>query len=530
MPTRRYTDRHPEDLMSRFDPAWLEKLEELRAQGIEPYPNGMRPTHTSTELHARFVGVDDPSAQSTETFAVAGRLMFRNKMGKAMFLRIADRGEATVADVDKEGSPVQRGGVIQVWVRRDDVGEEAFAALKKLDIGDFVWAEGTMIRTRTGELTLSATSARLASKILRPFPDRRKALTDVETRVRQRYVDLFINPETRTTFRKRSLIVRRIREFFEERDFLEVETPMMHTIPGGAAARPFVTHHNALDMELYLRIAPELFLKRLLVGGLERVYEINRNFRNEGLSTKHNPEFTMLEFYWAWATVDDLMDLNEALISGLALEVAGSHKVPFNGMELDFSPPFRRADMDVLISEQTGLTLEDLADASRIEAWWRTQHKVGEDARLPANRGKWWELLFDEYVEHTLVNPTFVTGFPVEISPLSRRRDAEPDRVDRFELICATWEIANGFSELNDPVDQAARFQAQVDAREAGDDEAMFFDEDYIRALSYGMPPAAGEGIGIDRLVMLLTGRTSIRDVILFPTLRPEAKASSSEA
>lgn len=508
--------------MYTFDDAWLEKLEAMRERGDEPYPNGFVVTHTSTQLHERFVDVEKPEDEDYGEVAVAGRLMFRNRMGKVLFLRIADRGEPTVPAKDKEGEDIQLGGRIQVFVRKNDVGEEAYERLKKLDIGDWVFAKGTMMRTRTGELTVRAESCELAAKIMNTFPDRHHGISDVEFRSRRRYVDLFMNESTRRTFRLRSKIIRYIRDYFEEREFLEVETPMMQVIPGGAAARPFVTHHNALDIDLYLRIAPELYLKRLLVGGFERVFEINRNFRNEGVSTKHNPEFTMLEFYQAWATYKDLMDLSEDLISGLVQEVVGTTRVKFADFDIDFSTPWRRADMDELIAEHTGLSLDDLQSCEAMEAFWRKEQKVGEGESLPTVRGKWWEWLFDAYVEHKLVNPTFVTGFPTEISPLSRRNDSDPSRVDRFELICATWEIANAFSELNDPVDQAGRFSAQVEAREAGDEEGMYFDADYIRALTYGMPPAAGQGIGIDRLVMLLTGCASIREVILFPTLRPE--------
>ena len=518
--------------MYDFDPAWLAKLDELRADGVNPYPNGMAPTHTSTELHAAFKDVEDPTTlEGWGEVAVAGRLMFRNKMGKAMFLRVQDRGEANVEGTDKDGEPEMKGGVIQLWVKRDLVGADAYTRLKKLDIGDHVWARGTLFRTRTGELTLVVTEACLASKILTPFPDRFHGMTDVELRSRQRYVDLFMNSATRDTFRDRSKIIRYVRTFFEDREFIEVETPMMQTIPGGAAARPFVTHHNALDMALYLRIAPELFLKRLLVGGLERVFEINRSFRNEGTSVKHNPEFTMLEFYWAWATYRDLMDLTEELLVGLVKHVRGDDMhVAFNGHDIDFSPPFRRAHMDDLIVEHTTLAADQMRDSEALEAYWRAHETVKEGDKLPTTVGKWWEWLFEEYVEHKLVNPTFVTGFPAEISPLARRNDEDPFRTDRFELIVATWELANAFSELNDPVDQAARFAAQVEARDGGDDEAMFFDADYIRALTNGMPPAAGQGIGIDRLVMLLTGRTSIREVILFPTLRPEQSESTEPA
>ncbi|MCO4743173.1 MAG: lysine--tRNA ligase [Proteobacteria bacterium] len=516
--------------MYTFDPTWLAKLDQLREAGVEPYPNGFTVSHLSTQLHERFVDVEDPTeAEDGKGISVAGRVMFRNVFGKAMFLRLQDRGEPTVDSTDKDGNAVKLGGTIQIWIRKNEIGEEAYAIFKKLDIGDFVWAKGHMMRTRTGELTVFAEEAQRAGKILSPFPDRYHEMSSVELRARQRYVDLFMNEGTRDVFRKRSRIVRAVRDFFEDRDFLEVETPMMQVIPGGAAARPFVTHHNALDMPLYLRIAPELYLKRLVVGGFERVFEVNRNFRNEGVSVKHNPEFTMLEFYMAWATYHDLMDLTEELLSGLAVEVTGSSTVPFADKTLDFSPPFRRADMDELIAEKTGMPRADLMDVAAMEAFWRSKHRVGDDAKLPSSIGKWWELYFDEYVEATLIDPTFVTGFPAEISPLARRNDEDPFRTDRFELIINGWEIANAFSELNDPVDQAQRFEDQVSAREAGDDESMYFDADYIRALTYGMPPAAGEGIGIDRLVMLLTGRTSIREVILFPTLRPERSQSEAE-
>ncbi|TVQ92714.1 MAG: lysine--tRNA ligase [Deltaproteobacteria bacterium] len=517
--------------MYPFDPKFQHKLEELRQAGVEPYPTAhdLRVTHLSTALHRAFVGVDDPTehprygSEGFDDVAVGGRLMFRNRMGKLLFLRIQDRGDPTVSDLDAEGSPVKRGGVIQVMVRKNDVGDEAFEALKKLDIGDFVWARGAVVRTRTGELTVKATQARLASKIMAPFPDRFHQLTDAETRYRQRYVDLFINPEVRETFRARSRIVRAVRRFFEDRDFIEVETPMMQTLPGGAAARPFVTHHNALGIELFLRIAPELFLKRLVVGGFERVFEVNRNFRNEGISLKHNPEFTMLEFYMAWATFRDLMDLTEELLVELATQVVGEDlTVQLGAHRIDFTPPYRRASMGDLLVEYAEVSPDMLRDAEALERHWRAHHAVDEGERLPSTWAGWWEWYFDAYVEAQLVNPTFVTDFPAEISPLARRSDADPELTDRFELIIGTWEIANAFTELNDPVDQARRFEAQVAAKEAGDAEAMFFDRDYVRALTYAMPPTAGQGIGIDRLVMLLTGNTSIREVILFPTLRPE--------
>jgi lysyl-tRNA synthetase class 2 len=512
------------DGLYAFDAEWLAKVEALRAAGVEPWPSGLHVTHISPELHASFVAHKDEAAMAAAAaacgpVAVGGRLMYRNHMGKALFLRLQDRGEPTVDDLDREGQPIRRGGAIQEYVRRDDVGETVFELLKGLDIGDYVWAAGAMMRTRTGELTVHATEARLAAKCLLPFPDRWNAVSDVQVRSRQRYVDLFINEETRTAFRLRSKIVRFIRDFFEAREFLEVETPMMQPIPGGAVARPFVTHHNALDIDLYLRVAPELYLKRLVIGGLERVFEINRNFRNEGVSVKHNPEFTMLEFYQSWATMEDLIALTEALLSSLVSATLGGSRVVFGDLELDFAAPFARMDMDQAIAERTGLTLAALADPEAMAAWWAA--RFPDEPRPPTHRGGWWERIFERFVEPELVNPTFITGFPPEISPLARRSDGRPDRCDRFELYCARWELANGFSELADPVDQAERFAAQVRAREAGDDESMYFDADYIRALSYGMPPTAGEGIGIDRLVMMLTGRTSIREVILFPVHRP---------
>jgi lysyl-tRNA synthetase class 2 len=368
------------------------------------------------------------------------------------------------------------------------------------------------MRTRTGELTLHATGLRLVAKCIRSLPDKWKGVEDPELRRRQRYVDLFVNEEARDTFQKRSRIVRHIRRFLEDRGFLEVETPMMHAIPGGATARPFQTHHNALDMELYLRVAPELYLKRLIVGGMERVFEINRNFRNEGIDSTHNPEFTMLEFYQAYATWEQLADLTETLLAELVAEVAGGDTLNYQGREISFARPFRRVGYDELVAEALGLDRAAVHDLAALRA------AIGPSA--PATLGACWERVFDEHVEAKLVNPTFVTRFPVEISPLARRNDVEPDIADRFELFIAGREIANAFNELADPVDQAARFEAQARSKDAGNDEAMHFDADYVDALCYGMPPTAGEGLGIDRVVMLLTDSPSIRDVILFPTLR----------
>ncbi|MFZ5475718.1 MAG: lysine--tRNA ligase [Myxococcota bacterium] len=480
--------------MYEFDPARLEKIAALRAEGIAPWPAGPGPDLTSAEkIRAAAEGVADDALAELGSFRFAGRLMFKNEMGKAGFARLLDRT-----------------GRFQVYVKKDDVGDDGLALFKKLDLGDIVGVEGGLMRTRTGELTLKASGIRLLAKCVRSLPDKWHGVTDPEVRHRQRYLDLFINEEVRRTYERRSKIVRYIRDYFEARDFLEVETPMMQPIPGGATARPFVTHHNALDMQLYLRVAPELFLKRLVVGGLERVYEINRNFRNEGIDATHNPEFTMLEFYWAYATWEHLVALTEELLSGLVREVCGGSEIVYQGQTISFAAPFRRAGFDELIAEHTGLPMADVHDAA----------KLGDFLGAKGSLGKLWEEAFDRHVEKKLVQPTFVTRFPVEISPLARRNDAEPQIADRFELFVAGREIANGFNELNDPVDQAERFAAQARAKDAGDAEAMHFDSDYVDALSYGMPPTAGEGIGIDRLVMLLTDQASIRDVILFPTLR----------
>jgi len=489
--------------MYTFDPKRLEKLAALREAGVEPYPNGLRVTHCLGDLVEAGGDKPDEELQTLDlSFTVAGRLRFKNEMGKAGFARIQDQS-----------------GRLQLFVRKNDIGEEAFDGVwKKLDLGDQVWATGRLMRTRKGELSLRVSELKLYSKCIESLPDKHKGFNDPDMRHRMRYVDLFVNDEVRRTFVLRSEIIRRIRRYFDDLDFMEVETPMLQSIPGGANARPFVTHHNALDIELYMRVAPELYLKRLVVGGFERVYEINKNFRNEGLSQKHNPEFTMLEWYQAHSTYEDLMDLTEDLVVTLCEECVGSTDIPHGEDTLDFSRPWRRAGMDELIAEATGI--EDVWDLEQLKARW-LQHKPDAET-LPQSVGKWFEIYFDEFVEPSLRNPTFVTRFPTEISPLSRRNDENPDIVDRFELFVAGQEIANGFSELNDPVDQAGRFQAQAAAKSGGDDEAMFFDADYIRALTYGMPPTAGEGIGIDRLVMLLANQPSIREVILFPTRRPE--------
>ncbi|MCK6503602.1 lysine--tRNA ligase [Myxococcota bacterium] len=498
--------------MYEFDPARLDKLQILREAGIPPYPHGLHVSHTAAQALA-LIGERDAAALEADPTVVtfAGRLMAKREMGKAGFGKLQDRS-----------------GELQFYVRKDDVGEETFAAWRKLDLGDHVHVTGRFMRTRTGEPSIHASALQLAAKCIAAMPDKHHGLEDRELRSRNRYVDLFVNDESRRTFQRRSAIVRFIRRWFEDRDFVEVETPMMQVIPGGAAARPFVTHHNTLGIDLYLRVAPELYLKRLVVGGFERVFEINRNFRNEGVSTKHNPEFTMLEFYQAYATWHDLMDMTEQLVSECAQAVCGTTTVPFAGHELSLSRPWRRASMGQLIAEAVGLDLDQVKDPAALRARWLQDHPDADPDSLPTTMGRWWEWYFDAHVEPGLVQPTFVTGFPAEISPLARRSDDDPRFTDRFELFIAGAEIANGFNELNDPVDQAERFAAQARAREAGDAEAMYFDADYIHALTFGLPPTAGEGIGIDRLVMLLTDRDSIRDVILFPTLRPVGAAATA--
>jgi lysyl-tRNA synthetase class 2 len=501
--------------MYEFDDRRLQKLNVLRDAGVSPFPHNLRVTHTTAEVLALIGDRTDEALSSDETVVTfAGRLMFKNEMGKVGFARLQDRS-----------------GRLQVFVRKNSLPEGVFKDVwKKLDTGDHVWIRGTMMRTRTGEATVRATELKLAAKCISNLPDKHKGATDPEFRNRHRYVDLFINPESRETFLMRSRVVRAVRDFFEARDFVEVETPILQVIPGGATARPFITHHNALDMNLYMRVAPELYLKRLVVGGMERVYEINRNFRNEGVSTKHNPEFTMLEFYWAYANWEDLMDLSEALLREVCQKATGGTTVQFGEHTLDFGAPFRRLDMAAGIAEAVGLSHEAVRDPDALRARWIQDHPKDEkNPDLPTTMGKWFEKFFDAYVEPGLIQPTFVMGYPTEISPLSRRNDADPSITDRFEIFVSGMELGNGFNELNDPIDQQERFQGQVAARDAGDQEAMYFDADYIKALSYGMPPTAGEGIGIDRLVMLLSGNTSIRDVILFPTLKPQQPVADAE-
>ena len=477
------------------------KVDALWEAGINPYPNDYKPEHTSADLVAAY-GHVETIEENPQAFKVAGRIIARRSFGKAAFIQIQDRK-----------------GRMQLYVRKDTVGEEAFADFETFDIGDIVGAAGTPFRTKTGELTLNATAIRLLAKSLLPLPEKFHGLTDVETRYRQRYVDLIVNPEVRDVFVKRSRIVNLIREFMVKHDFLEVETPMMQPIPGGATARPFVTHHNALDMELYLRIAPELYLKRLVVGGFERVFEINRNFRNEGISVRHNPEFTMMEFYQAYATFEDLMDFTEELLCHVTQEVLGTLDFTYQGMEISFQRPWKRLTVKEAILEYGDIDAKSLEDRDLAYAY---AQRIGLDLPADIGYGKLVTEIFEEVAEAKLIQPTFITAYPTEVSPLSRKSDKDPEIVDRFEFFCAGREMANAFSELNDPVDQKERFLAQVAQKDKGDEEAHYMDEDYIRALEIGLPPTAGEGIGIDRLVMLLTDAPSIRDVILFPQLRKE--------
>ncbi|MEO1594186.1 MAG: lysine--tRNA ligase [Pseudomonadota bacterium] len=480
------------------------KLDALRESG-NAYPNDFRRDVLAGDIHARYGELDGDALEAAPiTVSVAGRMLTKRVMGKASFVKIADRS-----------------GEIQLFLQRDKLPEGVYAAFKTWDLGDIVAATGTLFRTRTGELTVAVDELRLLTKSLRPLPEKWHGLTDTETRYRQRYVDLIINGESRDVFRKRARIIGFIRSFLEARDFMEVETPMMQTTPGGAIARPFVTHHNALDMSLFLRIAPELNLKRLVVGGFERVYEINRNFRNEGLSTQHNPEFTMLELYQAYADYEDLIDLLEAMIRGLAEAICGGTTVTWQGETYDLGKPFAQITIeDSIVDAVDALDRDRLRDVGHLR-------EIAESLGIPVKdsygAGKLQIEIFEKVVEPRLREPTFMLRYPAEVSPLSRANDDDPFVTDRFELFIGGREIANGFSELNDPEDQAARFRAQVEQRGEGDDEAMHYDADYIRALEYGLPPTAGLGVGIDRLAMLLTDQGSIRDVLLFPHMRPEA-------
>lgn len=471
-----------------------EKLEELRKEGIEPFGNRFPVTDHAAGIVSGFPDNDG------QEVAIAGRLMAKRGHGKASFGDLRDFS-----------------GRIQIYARFDDMGPEAYNLFKKLDIGDIIGINGKVFKTGKGEVTVAVSRLQLLSKSLRPLPEKWHGLRDVDLRYRQRYVDLLVNPGVRDVFVTRSRIIREIRRFLDERGYLEVETPMMQPIAGGAAARPFITHHNALDMKLYLRIALELHLKRLLVGGFERVYEIGRVFRNEGIDTRHNPEFTMLEFYQAYADYEVMMQLTEELLSTLVQNVLGTTRVEYGGQIIDFTPPFKRLSMLEAVKEYTG---QDFSHFDAAEAY-RQAREMGLDVAEGASWGKLFNEVFENFVEERLVQPTFITGHPVDISPLAKRSRENPRLTYRFELYINTWEIANAFSELNDPIDQRERFEQQVRERERGDEEAHVMDEDFLTALEYGLPPTGGEGIGIDRLVMLLTDSPSIRDVILFPTMRP---------
>lgn len=472
----------------------LDKLGELRDMGIDPFGSRYERNSTARKIQADFDEMDG------QTVRIAGRIMSKRRHGKAGFANLQDLS-----------------GEIQLYFRKDDVGEEKYELFKKLDMGDILGIEGFVFRTQKGEISVHVHDFTYLSKSLNPLPEKWHGLKDVELRYRQRYVDLIVNPAVREVFIKRSLIIKEIRQYLDKKEFLEVETPMMHPIAGGATARPFITHHNTLDMSLYLRVAPELYLKRLIVGGLEKVYEINRSFRNEGISTKHNPEFTMLELYQAYADFQVMMELTEDLISSVMLKVNGTMIAEYEDQQIDFTPPWRRVTMLEVIKEHTGLDFSLIkGDAEARQA----AQQLGMEVKQTESRGEIINEVFEEFVEDKLIQPTFVYGHPVEISPLAKRNATNPEFTDRFEVFIMQREIANAFSELNDPLDQRERFLKQVEKRAGGDVEAQMMDEDYLNALEYGMPPAGGLGIGIDRLIMLMTDSSSIRDVIFFPTLR----------
>ncbi|MGB5991475.1 MAG: lysine--tRNA ligase [Desulfobacterales bacterium] len=477
------------------------KLEDLKNNNINLFPNDFEVLHTVRDIMNAIENSPDSLTQDDPVFIVAGRMMAVNRFGKAAFIRFRDRT-----------------GQLQAYVRKDKMGNQSYNLFKQMDIGDFVGLKGGMFKTKTGEWTLLANELRLVCKSTRPLPEKFHGLKDPEKRYRRRYLDLIMNSHVRDIFEKRSKIIQAIRTFFLDRDFLEVETPMMQPIPGGAEATPFITHHNALGIDLFLRIAPELYLKRLVVGGFERVFEINRNFRNEGVSARHNPEFTMLEFYQAYATYEHMMDLTEEMFRYVALDVVGSTTISYQGNAIDLGAKWRRMSLASALEEYGGINPSLLNDREGLLELAAIKNiKITKTGR----KGKIITKLFDILVEPKLLQPTFITGYPVEVSPLSRKSEADSNLTDRFELFIAGHEIANGFSELNDPDDQEKRFLQQTADREAGDKEAHYMDKDYIEALEYGMPPTAGEGIGIDRLVMLLADAASIREVILFPHMKP---------
>ena len=480
-----------------------DKFNQLKKNKIQLFPNDFKVSHTVAQINELIERELKETKEDDPNFAAAGRVTAINRFGKAAFIRFRDRT-----------------GQLQAYIRKDKIGDEAYLLFKQLDVGDFVGLGGGVFKTKTGEWTLLASKFKLICKAIRPLPEKFHGLKDPEKRYRQRYLDLIMNADVRELFVQRSRIIQEIRNFFLDRDFLEVETPMMQPIAGGAEAEPFQTHHNALGMDLFLRIAPELYLKRLVVGGFERVFEINRNFRNEGISTQHNPEFTMLEFYQAYATFTDLMQFTEQLFSTVVQAISGSTAITYQGHAIELAGPWQRIPLKSALVDIGGIDSALLNDkAGLLEFAARNGIKITKTGKL----GKVITKLFDAIVEPRLIQPTFITAYPAEVSPLSRRSDQESELTERFELFIAGREIANGFSELNDPVDQKERFAQQVKSRESGDDKAHQMDEDYIEALEYGMPPTAGEGIGIDRLVMLLTDAASIREVILFPQMKPKA-------
>ncbi|MBF0620658.1 MAG: lysine--tRNA ligase [Magnetococcales bacterium] len=482
-----------------------EKLVAIREQGVNPYPNDFKPKHPISEVLDQYRDQEDVEVLKAAEIQIAGRVMLLRNFGKLTFCHIQDERSR-----------------MQIAVMRDEVGADLYRTVfRKVEVGDILGVSGHLFRTKTNELTVRVQQFKLLAKSVRPLPEKFHGLEDLETRYRQRYLDLIVNQDVRTLFRTRSKVIRLIRNYMEDHGFLEVETPMMHPIPGGATARPFATHHNALDRELFLRIAPELYLKRLIVGGFERVFEINRNFRNEGLSVRHNPEFTMMEFYQAYADYNDLMDFTEALMGHVVEEIHGKMVVTHQGNEIDFSKGWPRLTMQEALVKHAGTDADKMTDRAYLEELVKKQ---GLEPDSTWDDGKLTLELFEVLVEEKLIQPTFIIDYPISVSPLSRRSDSRPDVAERFELFINGWEIANAFSELNDPADQADRFSKQVEAKEAGDDEAMHFDEDYIRALEFGMPPTGGEGIGIDRFVMLLTDSSAIREVLLFPQMRPESK------
>ena len=475
-----------------------EKEKYLKEQGIETYPQDRGPYITTRDVEERFAGLSSEELEKNEErVAIAGRIMAFRDFGKSAFIHVQDRK-----------------GKIQAYIRKDILKSPAYDIFKKFDICDIVGLEGKVFKTKTGELTVLTDTMKLLTKSLRPLPEKWHGLKDVEERYRKRYLDLIVNEKVKDVFTTRARIIDYIRRYFVERDFIEVETPMMQVIPGGATAKPFVTHHNAMGMDLYLRIAPELYLKRLVVGGFERVFEINRNFRNEGISVRHNPEFTMLEYYQAYATYEDLMALTEDMVSSLVKELFGTYVIAYNGQDIDFTPPWRKITMSEAMAQLGGFDLSVLDDPERLKEYAKNLEIEGADKE---SRGKLITKVFEELCEKKLIQPTFITQYPIEVSPLAKRNDQNPEITERFELYISGMEIANGFNELNDPEDQLGRFELQIKEKEEG----AALDEDYITALEYGLPPTAGQGVGIDRLTMLLTDSASIRDVILFPLLRP---------